>query len=1004
LEIVRFVFRRFRAQRALAAGIVITLSFAIAAVASAPIFIDGARAAIFRSTFANATEPVRDIRISMFAEPSDWQKSDQQVRAAITDVPTDMVLTQGLTSARLPNYAGQLIIMFRDGASEHLTFTEGDAPGEGEVAIPTGLAFAAGLGVGDKLAVLGPSNDTVPLRITGVFEPASKTDPYFFGEASPWPAGEDGEPPAPVVMDRQTFLDVGKRLGLSTQFMWDMYLPWDRMTWEQAEALELTQDTIDNRLEDTLTTSRAHVEGGSPSLIGDVRRSVSDLETPVFLVALQILLVGLAVIAGVGVLLAARQGFELAVLHSRGFSRGWLFRVQLLQAAVAALIALPIGLVLARLLAAFAGATTGERAPGIGFPTALSSASIRLAIGGAIVAAIVLALPSIAAVRRTIVSERHHASREDRALLARLPVELVVLPVGVLAFVQLRQPAPTTTTGAPPVQPLLLFAPTLLILGATFLVVRLLSWAARAADGRVGRAKRLSTYLAGRRLARSGDASFAAALLVVLSVSLLVVATTFRATTVQAHRDSAQSFTGAAWVDAVGPLPAGAVSALPSGTTPVARFSPTAVSGGLPAATQGLAVDPATFEGSAWWRGDMADAPLGDLLGELRTDPAGAPLPEEARELSFRMTAPRDIGNVDVRATVQGQDGKITTTRSVPVASGAETYALDVAGASRLLSITMSPRSFADLVPDGSVFEFSDMTVDGEPLSLDGWSPVSHSGATGSLDRTPDGWRYVVSALSGADVAGVELTPTELPAIVSDDVDPSVSALSVAGVRIPIRTVGVAHSFPSATSGPFVVLSQPALASILGATPEPPSMPVEVWTMGGDPVDALRADGYRVTDVTSAAKIQAGLDQKPPALAIGMDAAAAIAGLALVIAGVGATLYVAQRRRSFEFASLLAMGAPVRELRRAIVREQFWLIAVASVAGLLLGRLCVELAAAQLRTSVGVTFPTPAIVTDVPALLAAFVGLAVATFLATRAAGRTLSSLPVTTILRGEVE
>jgi ABC-type antimicrobial peptide transport system permease subunit len=135
-----------------------------------------------------------------------------------------------------------------------------------------------------------------------------------------------------------------------------------------------------------------------------------------------------------------------------------------------------------------------------------------------------------------------------------------------------------------------------------------------------------------------------------------------------------------------------------------------------------------------------------------------------------------------------------------------------------------------------------------------------------------------------------------------------------------------------------------------------------------------------------------------------MDAAAAIAGLALVVAGVGATLYVAQRRRSFEFASLLAMGAPVRELRRAIAREQFWLIAVASLAGLVLGRLCVELAAPQLRASVGVRFPTPLIITDVPALLAAFAGLAVATFLATRAAGRALSGLPVTTILRGEVE
>ena len=185
-----------------------------------------------------------------------------------------------------------------------------------------------------------------------------------------------------MVTTRSTALNVSRRLGLSTSFSWDLYLPWDRMTWEQAQALETVQHTIDERLLDTLTTSRAHVAGGIPELIGNVRRSVEDLQTPVFLVALQILLVGLAVIAGVGVLLAARQGFELAILHSRGFSRGWLFRVQLLQAGAAAVVALPIGLLFARALAAFAGSTTGERAPGIGFPTALSTASVRLAVVG----------------------------------------------------------------------------------------------------------------------------------------------------------------------------------------------------------------------------------------------------------------------------------------------------------------------------------------------------------------------------------------------------------------------------------------------------------------------------------------------------------------------------------------------------------------------------------------------------------------------------------------------
>ena len=1011
MEIVRFVIRRLRAQRALGVGIVVTLAFAIAAISSAPIFIDGARSAIYQSAFANASEPVRDIRLSLFAKPTDWAKSDQHVRSAISDVPTDAVVAQGLASARLSDYTGQLILMFRDGAADHLTFTKGRAPRDGEVAIPSGLVFATGLGVGDELPVLGPSGATVPLKIAGIFEPPPRTDPFFFGEDSPFSIDEglapgSSGPPPPVVTTRSTALDVSRRLGLSTSFTWDLYLPWDRMTWEQAQGLETVQHTIDERLLDTLTTDRAHVEGGIPELIGDVRRSVEDLQTPVFLVALQILLVGLAVIAGVGVLLAARQGFELAILHSRGFSRSWLFRVQLLQAGVAAVVALPIGLLFARALAAFAGSTTGERAPGIGFPTTLSTASVRLAVAAAVVAAIVLALPSIAAVRRTIIAERHHASREDRALLARLPVELVVLPVGVLALVQLRQAAaPTIVNGAAPVQPLLLFAPTLLILGVTFLVVRLLSWTARALDAPVGRSRRLSTYLAGRRLARSGDASFAAALLVVLAVSLLVVATTFRATTERAHRDAAQAFTGAAWVGDIGQWPGGAVGALPSGTTAVTRFVPSAVNPSLPTGTEGLGIDPGTFEGSAWWRGDLADASLGALMEDLRTPPPGAPLPDGARDLSFRMTAPSDLGAFDVRATVADPDGTITATPPLPVVPGASAYTLDLAGASRLLSITIDPRSFGELVPDGSVFRFSDVAADGAPLSLDGWSPLSHAGAGGTLEASGGGWRYAVPALAGVQVAGIQPTPQPLPALVSDTIDPSTTALLIADVRVPIRPVAIPHAFPGVPpSSPFVVVSQAALQDVMRATPEPPSVAVQAWTMHPDPTAELQAGGYRVIDATSAAAIQAGLDQQPPALAIGMDAASAIAGLALVVAGVAATLYVAQRRRAFEFAALLAMGAPTRELRRAIGREQLWLVGAASIAGLVLGRACVALAAPQLRASAGVRFPTPAVVVDATALVAAFAALAVATFLATRAAGRALTRMPVTTVLRGEVE
>ena len=281
-----------------------------------------------------------------------------------------------------------------------------------------------------------------------------------------------------------------------------------------------------------------HVSSGVQILIAGVQRSVADLRVPILLVLLQILVVTLVVLAGVGVLLVSRQSFELAVLHSRGFTARTLLLAQGIQALLAAVLALPIGIAIGALLARFAGLTNGPRPGDSGFPTSLSLSSIAFGAAAAVAGAIVLWLPSIPAVRRTIIDERRQTSREARPALARAPVELIVLPVGFFALAQLRngEAIAPAAAGQGSIDPLLLFGPTLVILGASFLVIRVLSWGLASLDGRIGRSRRLSTYLAGRRLGRAPGVAFASAVLVVLATGLLFVSTTYRATTCRTTR------------------------------------------------------------------------------------------------------------------------------------------------------------------------------------------------------------------------------------------------------------------------------------------------------------------------------------------------------------------------------------------------------------------------------------------------------------------------------------
>ena len=89
----------------------------------------------------------------------------------------------------------------------------------------------------------------------------------------------------------------------------------------------------------------------------------------------------------------------------------------------------------------------------------------------------------------------------------------------------------------------------------------------------------------------------------------------------------------------------------------------------------------------------------------------------------------------------------------------------------------------------------------------------------------------------------------------------------------------------------------------------------EVWAnTPGDPSPALEEAGWVPGLVSATAPIEGLLAQLPQSLAVGMNFAAALAGVGLVVIGVAAGLYFTMRRRDYEFAALRAMGTGRRDL------------------------------------------------------------------------------------------
>jgi putative ABC transport system permease protein len=1007
---LRFLLKRFAAQRLLGLAVVVTLAFSVGVLVAGPIYADAAREAILSSELAGAAPTVKNARLQVFGDDAfDWDAADEVITDRIDSLPVQQIVRQGLGTVRLGSTSGPSVaILAREAIEQHLEI-KGEAPGDGEVVLHAGVAQLLDVHPGDRLAAIGPTGKNIELTMVGTYVSPERSDPYWFGSQTPFPA-PDSTQPQPAVVDLATIVTATHDLELTTQYSWDAFLDLAGVPFEQVSGVPDHVGRVFSSLqgETDLGLSSITLTSGLGTLLEIVRQRIADLAVPILLVVFQIGAVTLAVLAGVGALALTRQGFELAVLHSRGFRRGLLLTAQAVQAVFAAIVAFPIGLVLGMGLAALASTANGPDLPGVSFPIRLNAAGQQLGLVAAGVGALILIGLSIPYVSRTILEERRAASREDRPLLARVPVELFVLPLGVFAFLQLRTGA-GPEAGSGEIDPLILVAPTLLLFGGSFLALRLLLLVFRALDSRIGKSRHLSRYLAGRRVGRSPGTGFAAALLLLLSMGLLVVSTSYRAIVLRNHEDAAHAQVGADWRVEITP-PADVLTAIhemPPLTTPVVRTEPRLEAGTFNLPPIALGIDPAQHAAAGWWREDFSETPLPEILQRLRTPPFGLQLPAPTSTLTLEVDSGPDVHNLQIAATGVDRAGVVHTSPVQPVTRGEAGYELDLDGAVRLFSITISRTSLDS--PDEVTFEISSIEADGEPLSLAGWQPLTWRGSAGRVEPAGTGARYEMESGASDVIGGIVPSSDPLPVLVSPGIASPGGPLfqaTLGGQEFQLDPVVGALQFPSMIpNAPFVVLSGPALLERAAAIPEPGLVLNEVWAEGErSPIPLLRADGFIPGAVARTAPIEGFLAQLPQSLALGMNFVSAAGGAGLVVVGVAAALYFAQRRRDYEFAALRAMGAPSGQIVRTLALEQVLLLGFAVVAGLGLGYLLLRLMMPYVGPSLSVAYPPPVFLMDWTSLGIALAAILGATALALALSARALLRASVTGVLRGEAE
>ncbi|MFE3631064.1 FtsX-like permease family protein [Streptomyces goshikiensis] len=580
------------------------------------------------------------------------------------------------------------------------------------------------------------------------------------------------------------------------------------------------------------------------------------------------------------------------------------------------------------------------------------------------------------------------------------------------------------------VDPVLVAAPTLALCAGTLLVLRLLPFAARLGGRIAARGRGLGPALAGWQLARRPGRSTGPVLLLVLAVSSGVLALGQHTAWSGSQRDQADFATAGGLrisESELAPLGRGGrYAALPGGerVLPVIR-SRQDLPGGK--AGQLLALDAAAVAERVPLREDLRDGrPMKRLFSPLAADTAGSPgaagipLPGAPRRIDLDVTVQRTGDGSGPRLGLLLRD-RFGLTYRMPMVrlpdSGDATAAFNVGAlVDAPVGSAAPPLSIAGVLVshNTSSGNAGQLAVRGISVARDGSGPAvplrvtapawtlsaparSGSGASPNGILLPDdqdrqgasggappllrlgyngGAGSEVAVTTGgagaADVPGIA-TRTYLDAVGAKVGD--VVPVTLAGTSVPVRITAAVGSLP--TAGDTAVAVDAATAGRLlaarGGMELPP--PDEWWLPAASAHDRAPAEaaaelraGARTQRVELREEVAAGLLDDP--LSAGPQAALAALALACaVLAAIGfaASAAAAARERGREFAILLALGAPRRDLARTAAAESGVLVGLGAGVGLALGAAIVHLVVPLVVLTPAARRPVPEVLVDLPA-------------------------------------
>ncbi|GID65095.1 hypothetical protein Acy02nite_29760 [Actinoplanes cyaneus] len=898
---------------------------------------------------------------SVLVRGADPQAHDRAVRDAYAGAQVSAArygsgwAVKGAAGSAVPDTSGVVYasLVRLDDLREHADLVSGAWPTGTELALAQPAAAALGVTSGKTLRLEDRRTGKLVTRKVGaVWRPRDAGDPYWL--LTPDVAG--GHLPQTSTYGPIVSSEAGFFTGASGGWVAEPDLSAPTLDSIRRTAEMISSTGADLPRSSGLGSS-ATITTGLPDLAGRLDRADlvrrSTLVTPMLLV---VVLGGYA-LSLVALLLAESRRGETALLRARGASRRQLTGLAAAEGLAlvlpATLIGPPLAVALLRL-----------RYPEVRLDGGVWLVAALIAVGG------VLALTAPATRRGgTYVAET--SSRKRLPILRRAGLDLAVVALAALGWLQLRQYSAPTGAGGLGIDPLLAAAPTLGVLTGAVLAIRLLPPVARLAAARLNRgrarASLLGTWQAGRR-AHAGPM-----VMLALAVAAATVSWCLAATAGQSRADQALQTTGAdlRLAEGSGVAPAGRAEELAKlpgvrAVVPAWRDSVTLTAGKDPAEL--VAIDAAAAGGVVQSRADTTGGPASDLLAKLAA--AGGP-----------------------GVTPALRPGRITTSGPArTTAIFADGNHVDLGASDRGAPLTISASRPGLL--GFRVEATGGTTVDWQVSGQEGkWQTAAQYPSPGPVFPVEGSVSIVQEQEKERVPVPIAITPATREAL------GDFTQLLVGGASVPVRVVATIDRVPGTTADAAILADRAALDArlfqgygISHATGE--------WWISGTP-DVSGLSGLQVFDQRELAR---GGDPFGDAARVALFGAA-LGAMLLAAAGIAADARATARHRAVELAVLNTLGAGPRLLARSMIVEQALLAGLGALAGLGVGLLVAAAMAPLLVLTPSARRPVPDAILQVlwgrtvgSAALLVLVALAVSAFTAVAATRR----LPASRLRLGE--